>query len=131
MNILDDCYGFLDVSVCIFLYLMFVRNTSLLFVFQSEASEWRKVFFISIAFYLLSNLFYLLFISGDVQSWNEPEPVEGGGQYYHCILPKLLVFECKLELACWSSMYWWWVIRWMQQWGFQPRHSFFMLRNPA
>ncbi|XP_037294468.1 putative inorganic phosphate cotransporter [Manduca sexta] len=41
---------------------------------QGEASEWRKVFFISIAFYFLSNLFYLLFISGDVQKWNEPRP---------------------------------------------------------
>ncbi|KAJ0176878.1 hypothetical protein K1T71_008057 [Dendrolimus kikuchii] len=38
---------------------------------QSQASEWRKVFFISIAFYFLSNLFYLLFISGNVQSWND------------------------------------------------------------
>lgn len=54
----------------------------LLPVFQSEASEWRKVFFISIAFYILSNLFYLLFISGDVQSWNEPKQIEGGGWYY-------------------------------------------------
>ncbi|KOB67057.1 Permease of the major facilitator superfamily [Operophtera brumata] len=60
---------------------------------QSEASEWRKVFFISIAFYLLSNLFYLLFISGDVQSWNEPQHIEGAGQY-RCFISKLfyLVF---------------------------------------
>ncbi|XP_052747681.1 putative inorganic phosphate cotransporter isoform X3 [Galleria mellonella] len=39
---------------------------------QTEASEWRKVFFISISMYFLGNLFYILFITGDVQKWNEP-----------------------------------------------------------
>lgn len=44
-------------------------------VIQDEASavEWRKVFFISVAFYFLTNLFYLLFASGDIQPWNEPD----------------------------------------------------------
>ncbi|XP_049873018.1 putative inorganic phosphate cotransporter isoform X2 [Pectinophora gossypiella] len=41
---------------------------------EKSASEWRKVFFISIAAYFLTNLFYLLFMSGNVQSWNEPRP---------------------------------------------------------
>ncbi|XP_004925371.1 putative inorganic phosphate cotransporter [Bombyx mori] len=48
-------------------------SVSIVVTDQTEASEWRKVFFISIAFYFLSNLFYLLFISGDVQDWNEPK----------------------------------------------------------
>ncbi|KAJ2948834.1 hypothetical protein O0L34_g5761 [Tuta absoluta] len=39
---------------------------------ETSAIEWRKVFFISISFYFLSNLFYLLFMSGDIQPWNEP-----------------------------------------------------------
>ncbi|CAG9786487.1 unnamed protein product [Diatraea saccharalis] len=39
---------------------------------EKLASEWRKVFFISVALYFLGNLFYILFISGDIQSWNEP-----------------------------------------------------------
>ncbi|XP_028173314.1 putative inorganic phosphate cotransporter isoform X1 [Ostrinia furnacalis] len=48
-------------------------------VIQDEtlASEWRKVFLISIAFYFLGNLFFVLFISGDIQSWNEPENTTG------------------------------------------------------
>ncbi|XP_045498180.1 putative inorganic phosphate cotransporter isoform X2 [Colias croceus] len=41
---------------------------------ETSASEWRKVFFISIACYFLSNLFFLLFYSGTVQPWNEPKP---------------------------------------------------------
>ncbi|XP_063384126.1 putative inorganic phosphate cotransporter [Cydia fagiglandana] len=39
---------------------------------EASASEWRKVFFISIGFYFLSNMFYVLFMSGNVQPWNEP-----------------------------------------------------------
>lgn len=42
--------------------------------FQTSAAEWRKVFFLSIGFYFLANLFYLLFMSGEVQYWNEPQP---------------------------------------------------------
>ncbi|XP_026734517.1 putative inorganic phosphate cotransporter [Trichoplusia ni] len=41
---------------------------------QTQASDWRKVFFMSVAFYFLTNLFYLLFISADVQKWNDPKP---------------------------------------------------------
>ncbi|KAJ8721769.1 hypothetical protein PYW08_004171 [Mythimna loreyi] len=41
---------------------------------ETSASDWRKVFFISVAFYFLTNLFYLLFITADVQEWNEPKP---------------------------------------------------------
>ncbi|XP_060803410.1 uncharacterized protein LOC106133662 [Amyelois transitella] len=40
---------------------------------QTQASEWRKVFFISIALYFFCNLFYIIFISGDLQPWNEPK----------------------------------------------------------
>ncbi|CAB3221213.1 unnamed protein product [Arctia plantaginis] len=48
---------------------------------ETQASEWRKVFFISASFYFLTNLFYVLFITADIQSWNEPkhsEPIEDG-----------------------------------------------------
>ncbi|XP_075978173.1 putative inorganic phosphate cotransporter [Anticarsia gemmatalis] len=47
---------------------------------ETAASEWRNVFFISAAFYFLTNLFYLLFITDQKQSWNEPEtkPLEDG-----------------------------------------------------
>ncbi|RVE43971.1 hypothetical protein evm_011374 [Chilo suppressalis] len=48
---------------------------------EKLASEWRKVFFISVALYFLGNLFYILFVSGDIQSWNElpsTGEVEGG-----------------------------------------------------
>lgn len=41
---------------------------------ETSATDWRKVFFISVAFYFLANLFYLLFISADIQEWNEPKP---------------------------------------------------------
>lgn len=41
---------------------------------QTQASEWRKVFFISASFYFLTNLFYLLFITDKVQSWNDAAP---------------------------------------------------------
>ncbi|XP_045448061.1 putative inorganic phosphate cotransporter [Melitaea cinxia] len=41
---------------------------------ETSADDWRKVFFISIAFYFLSNLFFILFMSGNVQDWNEPKP---------------------------------------------------------
>ncbi|CAH0715897.1 unnamed protein product, partial [Brenthis ino] len=40
---------------------------------EHSASDWRKVFFISIAFYFLSNMFFILFMSGKVQDWNEPK----------------------------------------------------------
>ncbi|CAG9562239.1 unnamed protein product [Danaus chrysippus] len=40
---------------------------------EKSAADWRKVFFISIAFYFLSNLFFILFMSGNVQDWNEPQ----------------------------------------------------------
>ncbi|XP_047503595.1 putative inorganic phosphate cotransporter isoform X1 [Pieris napi] len=40
---------------------------------EHSASEWRKVFFVSIAFYFLSNLFFILFYTGTVQPWNEPK----------------------------------------------------------
>lgn len=40
---------------------------------ETLASEWRKVFFISVALYFLSNLFYILSISADTQDWNETQ----------------------------------------------------------
>ncbi|XP_041979291.1 putative inorganic phosphate cotransporter isoform X2 [Aricia agestis] len=51
---------------------------------ENSAEEWRKVFFISIGFYFLSNLYFILFMSGQVQDWNEPKPtsssIENGEQ---------------------------------------------------
>ncbi|XP_072948853.1 putative inorganic phosphate cotransporter [Epargyreus clarus] len=48
-------------------------SVSLVVKDETSASEWRKVFFISIAFYFLSNLFFILFMSGKIQDWNEPQ----------------------------------------------------------
>ncbi|XP_013134086.1 PREDICTED: putative inorganic phosphate cotransporter [Papilio polytes] len=48
-------------------------SVSLVVKDESSASEWRNVFLISIAFYFLSNLFFILFMSGKVQDWNEPQ----------------------------------------------------------
>ncbi|XP_011562957.3 putative inorganic phosphate cotransporter [Plutella xylostella] len=41
---------------------------------ETDAAEWRNVFFISIAFYFLSNLFYIIFMVAEVQPWNDPNP---------------------------------------------------------
>ncbi|XP_068633367.1 putative inorganic phosphate cotransporter [Battus philenor] len=49
-------------------------SVSLVVKDEASATEWRHVFFISIAFYFLSNLFFILFMSGKVQDWNEPKP---------------------------------------------------------
>ncbi|KAI8420167.1 hypothetical protein MSG28_008731 [Choristoneura fumiferana] len=51
-------------------------SVSLVVKDETSASEWRKVFFISIAFYFLSNLFYVLFMSGNIQDWNEPQMIK-------------------------------------------------------
>ncbi|XP_014356393.2 putative inorganic phosphate cotransporter isoform X1 [Papilio machaon] len=51
-------------------------SVSLVVKDESSASEWRNVFLISIAFYFLSNLFFILFMSGKVQDWNEPQPAK-------------------------------------------------------
>jgi len=38
-------------------------------LFQQTALEWRVVFFITGAVYLLGSIFYVLFSSGEKQSW--------------------------------------------------------------
>ncbi|CAH2242828.1 jg11761 [Pararge aegeria aegeria] len=48
-------------------------SVSLVVKDETSAADWRKVFFISIAFYFLANLFFLLFMSDRVQPWNEPQ----------------------------------------------------------
>ncbi|XP_050679097.1 putative inorganic phosphate cotransporter isoform X3 [Leptidea sinapis] len=47
-------------------------SVSLVVKDETSGAEWRKVFFLSVAFYFLSNLFFILFFSGEVQKWNEP-----------------------------------------------------------
>eukprot|EP00041_Stephanoeca_diplocostata_P016949 m.336477 g.336477 ORF g.336477 m.336477 type:complete len:527 (-) comp20537_c0_seq2:120-1700(-) len=38
-------------------------------------SEWRKVFLLSAAILVFGNIFYLVFSSGNVQSWNTPDGI--------------------------------------------------------
>lgn len=42
-----------------------------LIMFQTDRSQWRIVFIISSAMFLLSNIFYVIFASGEVQWWND------------------------------------------------------------
>ncbi|XP_069937020.1 putative inorganic phosphate cotransporter [Cherax quadricarinatus] len=52
-------------------------------------SAWRTVFLISVGTYLVSNIFYLVFISTDIQPWNEQNPKTVPGQNYE--LPSVLL----------------------------------------
>nr|XP_045614448.1 putative inorganic phosphate cotransporter [Procambarus clarkii] len=47
---------------------------------NQSLSAWRTVFLISSATYLVSNTIYLIFISADVQPWNNPRPGTDAGQ---------------------------------------------------
>ena len=40
-------------------------------VFQTDANEWRKVFYVSSAVYIACNVFFIVFGSCKTQSWNE------------------------------------------------------------
>lgn len=40
-------------------------------MFQTDRYQWRIVFIISSAMFLLSNIFYIIFASGEVQWWND------------------------------------------------------------
>uniref|UniRef100_A0A1B6BXP3 Major facilitator superfamily (MFS) profile domain-containing protein n=2 Tax=Clastoptera arizonana TaxID=38151 RepID=A0A1B6BXP3_9HEMI len=40
---------------------------------DSTMMQWRLVFWIAVAFLIISNIIYLFFGSGEVQSWNEPD----------------------------------------------------------
>ncbi|XP_048508611.1 putative inorganic phosphate cotransporter isoform X2 [Athalia rosae] len=40
---------------------------------DQTAEEWRIVFWIVFVFYAITNLIYLLYASGDVQKWNDPD----------------------------------------------------------
>lgn len=44
-------------------------------------TEWRTVFYISCAFLVITNIIYVVFSSGETQSWNDPDsekPLEDG-----------------------------------------------------
>lgn len=40
---------------------------------QSDATQWRYVFFISAGIYFFGNLIFVLFSSTDIQAWNDLE----------------------------------------------------------
>jgi ACS family sodium-dependent inorganic phosphate cotransporter len=40
---------------------------------QQTFSQWRLVFWIVLAFFVVTNLIFVLFASGEVQEWNDPE----------------------------------------------------------
>lgn len=39
---------------------------------QNNVEQWRLVFFIAAAFYLVGNALFIIFGSGEVQEWNDP-----------------------------------------------------------
>ena len=41
------------------------------FNFQANVFQWRTIFFISAGFYLIGNLFYVIFGTGEEQPWNK------------------------------------------------------------
>ncbi|KAL4708199.1 hypothetical protein ACJJTC_005341 [Scirpophaga incertulas] len=71
-NFASTLMGITNCSGAIF-SLMAPLTVSVVVKDETQASEWRKAFFISIAMYFLGNLFYILFISGDIQDWNDSE----------------------------------------------------------
>ncbi|XP_063825999.1 putative inorganic phosphate cotransporter [Ostrinia nubilalis] len=44
---------------------------------ETDANDWRKVFYLSSAIYIGCNIFYLVFGSSERQGWNEPDKSEG------------------------------------------------------
>ncbi|KAG7173893.1 inorganic phosphate cotransporter-like 8, partial [Homarus americanus] len=44
-------------------------------------SAWRMVFLITVAMYLVTNTLYIIFISNNVQHWNEPKTNKEGVEY--------------------------------------------------
>lgn len=51
-----------------------IRHSELkLLSFQSTMSEWRNVFILDGALYIISAVFFMFFGSGEVQSWNRKE----------------------------------------------------------
>ncbi|XP_069945366.1 putative inorganic phosphate cotransporter [Cherax quadricarinatus] len=57
---------------------------------NETVSAWRTVFLISAGTYLVTNTFYLVFISADVQPWNEQQPKKVPDQNYE---PRSVVLE--------------------------------------
>nr|XP_053635789.1 sialin-like [Cherax quadricarinatus] len=57
---------------------------------NETVSAWRTVFLISAGTYLVTNIFYLVFISADVQPWNEQQPKKVPDQNYE---PRSVVLE--------------------------------------
>lgn len=41
--------------------------------FQSSVYQWNIVFYVSAAIYFLGNLVFVIFGTGEVQWWNDPE----------------------------------------------------------
>lgn len=44
-----------------------------MFIFQTSIQEWRLVFWVAAIILSLSAVFYCIWASGEVQSWNEPK----------------------------------------------------------
>lgn len=44
----------------------------ILFNLQSSLEEWRNVFWISFAIFIITTVIYSIWASGEVQPWNEP-----------------------------------------------------------
>lgn len=49
---------------------------------QTSVDEWRTVFILGAAILFFSSIFYIVFGSAEVQSWNEPQNENGKNRYY-------------------------------------------------
>lgn len=45
-------------------------------IFQVTVEEWRFVFWITLAMFVVTTVIYSIWASGEVQPWNNPKTVE-------------------------------------------------------
>ena len=43
------------------------------FSLQHTIAQWRTVFLLTVGIYVVCNVFYFIFASGEVQPWNDPD----------------------------------------------------------
>ncbi|XP_069937713.1 sialin [Cherax quadricarinatus] len=72
---------------------------------NETVSAWRTVFLISLGTYLVTNIFYVVFISADIQPWNEQHPKNVPDQNYK---PPSVILEQEEEgkffLFCYTAL---------------------------
>lgn len=63
--------GIMSVCICFF------------FVFQPSIQNWQYVFFIAAGIYFFDVIIYVIFASGEEQSWNRPKKGDSHQQNHH------------------------------------------------